>query len=438
MTVIRKDNRISKRISGCFPSSSIERFHFTVSRLIEPQIHLIINLDKHIDEALLARAVHLTMEAQPALGYQFTVRTWKSFWEQRDDIDQFPIFTLINATDVHQEIENFMQVSPDPCRNKQVMVRVIRAESDTICIKLNHMVTDATGMSEYAYLLASIYRQLSGNSLHIPSSKTYHSHTMKDALKHFNILKKIGSFGERVFPPSTWAFPWTGVNTEKRAFVIRQLPPELFARLKAYCNQLGSTINDIVVAAYYRALFTLTVPQPGKSFTLTTIIDFRRHLKSCNNENYLNLYSAVFPRVTFQPEETFSDTVIKVRDSMNSIKSNTPGLSTALFRELVLGLGSTISQKIVDRYLTGYFRRGKANPIVSNVGVIDIDRLQFGEANTIYAFPLGPITYAPLFMLCFGSCRDTLWFTASFIDGESRKDQVDNFFGLMENELTSL
>jgi NRPS condensation-like uncharacterized protein len=105
---------------------------------------------------------------------------------------------------------------------------------------------------------------------------------------------------------------------------------------------------------------------------------------------------------------------------------------------MIFGLGPTISQNIVDRYLTGYFRRGKINPIVSNVGIIDIDRLQFGEANTMCAFPLGPITRAPLFMLCFGSYRDTLWFTASFIDGESRKEQVDNFFGLMENELISL
>jgi NRPS condensation-like uncharacterized protein len=438
MTVINKDNRISERISRRVPSSSIEHFHFAVSKLIEPQIHLIISLDKHIDETLLARSVHLTLEAQPLLGYRFTVRTWKSFWEQRDDTGQFPTFTLINATNVDQEIENFMQISPDPCRNKQVMVRVIRAESDTICIKLNHMLTDATGMTEYAYLLASIYRQLSDNSSCAPSLKTFHSYTMKDAFKHFNLFNKIGSFGERVFPPSTWAFPWTGVNTEKRAFAVRRLSPELFARLKAYCTGLGSTINDVVVAAYYRALFTLTTPQPGKPFTITTIIDFRRYLESHYNGNCLNLYSAVFPRVTFQPDETFSNTVIKVRDSMNSIKSSTPGLSTALFREMVFRFGPTIGQHIVDRYLTDYFRRGKINPIVSNVGVIDIGRLQFGEANTTCAFPLGPITRAPLFMLCFGSYQDTLWFTASFIDGESRKEQVDSFFGLMENELASL
>ena len=56
----------------------------------------------------------------------------------------------------------------DPCRDPLVQVRIIRSETDTLCIKTDHMTTDAFSLKQCAYRLASIYRKLAHDPQYVP------------------------------------------------------------------------------------------------------------------------------------------------------------------------------------------------------------------------------------------------------------------------------
>ena len=152
---------IRQNIAKRYPASVIDQLHYAIRELLDVQSHRILYFAGHINEALLEKAVRLTIEAEPILNCRFVVRTWRPYWETRDNPDQVRFYSIVNTTDVQREIDNFMSIPLDPCNDSQVHVRIIRCDDfDALCIKMNHMVTDAAGFHEYVHMLAHTYSQL--------------------------------------------------------------------------------------------------------------------------------------------------------------------------------------------------------------------------------------------------------------------------------------
>lgn len=81
---------------------------FGMRRFFDGQLHCIISLDSRIDESQLAKAIRLTLDAEPVLGCQFIPRWWLPYWQRRVDLDSIELFHLVETTQPEREILKFM------------------------------------------------------------------------------------------------------------------------------------------------------------------------------------------------------------------------------------------------------------------------------------------------------------------------------------------
>ena len=72
---------------------------------------------------------------------------------------------------------------------------------------------------------------------------------------------------------------------------------------------------------------------------------------------------------------------------------------------------------------------------LTNIGIIDKNRLVFDNVNIEDAFITGSIKYYPYFQLALTSFNDSITFTISIYGKERDRQQILNFFSLLDYEL---
>ncbi len=120
-----------------------DRAQFCTRAMCDAQIHCIISFNGRVDMERMSRAVRLTLDAEPVLGCRFVKRWWRPYWERRDDLDSIKLCEFTEKADIEQEVKQFLTTPIDPCKDPLVQVQILRSVTDTLCIKVNHVVADA-------------------------------------------------------------------------------------------------------------------------------------------------------------------------------------------------------------------------------------------------------------------------------------------------------
>jgi NRPS condensation-like uncharacterized protein len=80
-------------------------------------------------------------------------------------------------------------------------------------------------------------------------------------------------------------------------------------------------------------------------------------------------------------------------------------------------------------------KSGKSHPFLSNLGIINEQQLDFGDAEVTDAFVLSLVDYPPHFMLAASTYRDTMTFTSGFCNATTQRPVIERFLNLFESEL---
>lgn len=423
-----------------------DRGVFGMRKFFDGQLHCIISLDGRIDENRLAKAIRLTLDAEPVLGCKFINRWWHPYWQRRIDLDCIEIFRLVETKQSEHEILKFMVTPTILSEHPIVRCRVFRAQSDILCIKIDHLALDAGGAKEYAYLLASIYRGLSNNPAFEVKPNVNGRRSMRQLSEHFTFLDKLRiirrSFRDMkglYFPRAYWAFPSHTVEALEPTYVLRHISQNQFRAMKQCGKKHGATINDIMLTAIFRAFFEIIKPKPSVPLRLTNTVDLRRYLPSGRTEALCNLSSFSYPNIGTELGITFEDTLIKVRDDMNARKADFFGLGdmplgTIIFRCLPFMWASVLFQRAWGQMIT----TGILPPDFTNMGDIDPKQLDFGDSKVTVAYLTAGRTFPPFFGIGLSGFRESLTLSVGFCQAAVQKQLVEQFFDQIIKELSAL
>ncbi len=415
---------------------------FGMSGVHDRQIHCVISFDSQINLDSMAKAIRLTFDAEPILGCRYVADDRGHYWERRDDLDHMGLCRLTRTTDTDQEIVRFLTIPGDPCEDPLVQARVFRSETDTLCIKVNHVVCDAGGVKEYIYLLASVYRKLASNPGYRPETNLG-SRSFSQISRHFGFPDKLRiirndfhDFKNFFFPPKYWAFPLVKSDPFDRMFVFRRVGSRRFRAIKEYSRRHRATINDIMVAAYYRALFDIINPDTDFPLRLLTTVDLRRYLPGGKGEAICNLSGGAYLNIGQDIGSTLDDSAIIVRNYMNSKKGNFIGLGDHSFAMFNL-------KGILHSWIL-WLRRCKVKlamntappPAYTNMGAIDPGQLIFGDAGVVtHAFLTGPINLIPMLLLGITGFRESMTMSIGFCGSAVNKPVAERLLDCIESEL---
>ena len=435
-------------IPSCFKTVKSDKSLFCMRAVCDSLLHCVITFDGRIDEDRMAKAVRLTLDAEPVLGCRFVENSRKPYWQRRDDLDHRELCGVTETNHSGREVIRFLTLPIDPLRDPQVQARIFRDEHDTLCIKINHMVADAGGVKEYAYLLAAIYRQLAHSPSYKPASNISGCRGIRQVVSRFGLAAKLRmarrSFRDwqsNIRPPRNWRMPLRHDGNVERSFAIRRIGPDRFSTLKDYCRAKQVTFNDVLVAACYRAFHQVIKPLPGTPLRLGTTVDLRRYLPDGKGETICNLAGFFLLNIGTDLGDSFDDALCRVRERMNQHKGDCLGLGANRFAifgidavpfawgqwlcHLILKWNHWLSTKDVPPWLT-------------NMGAIDPQQLNFGDSPVRDSFLSAPLAFPPLFVIGISGYRESITISTGFCQSAIDTATVELLLDAIESNLVML
>jgi hypothetical protein len=112
------------------------------------KIQVVLKLDGRLDFVKLARAVRLSVDAEPVLGCRF-VEANPPYFKRLQDLDSVEFCTMEETDDSEGALLRYLERPFSMDNDLLVKVHLIRTgESDTLVVKLNHSCADGTGTKD--------------------------------------------------------------------------------------------------------------------------------------------------------------------------------------------------------------------------------------------------------------------------------------------------
>lgn len=422
-----------------FPFVAQDNFNYLADKYGgNSKLSCVIQLNGRINEVILKQAVRLSLDEEPILGCRLIEDDNNPFWEPRKDLDTLEICSVIETQQVELELHKFIGEVYDFICDCQIKVKVFRAESDTICIKLNHACSDVGGIKRYVDLLVSIYNHLFHHRQYVVESKLYYSRDQELIFQNPSIANMIQNLKEEDSSAShTVVFPCSiGVNKEQTV-ALGKMYPEHFDAVSSYARSKGATINDVLLTAYIRVISKIAKIQ-NATISVHLTVDLRRYLPDRLDGPICNLSGMELITTRQNLNESFNGTLSNVLIETKRIKNNYPGIRMALFIQMVAKSNFKDAKTLFQQLREDDIKRGQSNPWFSNVGVISEKKIKFGLLEAVDCYMVGPALYSPVFMMLASTYNKTLTLSANFFQSTMHKVLVQQMIDTMLCDLRIL
>ena len=367
------------------------------------QLGIVLEFDRHLDLAKLEEAVREVVRCQPILGCRWAKgRLWPHF----EPIGaRAAVIETVEADDVSAEAWRAVGEQLDPAAGPLGRVTLVRGgPEDALVVRLDHTAGDGQGAKRFATLLAQAYRTGSGGAAVSGSARS--GWRLITAVGRRNAWRAMRT---RQAPRPTWGMPVAGTGDGPCRFETRTIAPERFEQAREWGRQYGATVNDLLLAAFYRALFGGFSPQADRPMAVNVSFDMRRYLpEAAGDLPIMNLSSVETAMVARVPGETLGQTVPRVTAEMALRKSGMPGVGSVMLMQMSSLAGYATMRNLVQTPMLRGQMFQLSFPFLSNFGVLHEDDLGFGGFGPKSVVMIGPAARAPFFMLGASTYRGAL------------------------------
>lgn len=403
---------------------------FMFGKFNDHQLHSEIHFDAHIDEALLKKAVDKSAEVFPIISCKFVEDSFIKFphWEDCG-FNSEQMVKVIHTENIEDEIKKLIVFKTEEFQGPQLMVNIIRSSKrDSLWIVMNHMISDAAGLREYLYMLSSIYSNLKSGRDYTPGSKiksrsagqVFSKFSFSDKFKILFSSAKLSKYRGKL------VFPLQGDNSNP--FIVKhKIPRERFLYVKSYAKENNATVNDAILAAYIRAL---SKELNGSSVALPCPVDLRRYLPEKKAKGICNLTSNMICDIGSDIGQNYIDTLQKVKQSMDDEKDSFSCLNGPYMLEILFGIFPySIAKKILAKVFN--------NPTIAmtNIGIIDKNKLVFKGVNIVDTYICGSIKYKPYFQVAVTTFDNEVTLSINFHGTLEDKKKINDFLCAFDEEL---
>ncbi|MFQ5490734.1 MAG: hypothetical protein ACE5GE_08445 [Phycisphaerae bacterium] len=293
-------------------------------------VQLVVRLNGRLDERLLARAVRLTLEAEPYLGCRFLEHWFRPFWEPIEDLDSLRLLEVCPTDSWRDSLEGVLSQPIDRERECAVKVVLLRDTVDVLCVKLDHKMGDGQAAKDYAYLLAQTYSRLADDSEYAPSPNPNRDRSLGQIPRGGS---GAGSSAPQPSPTSPtrdrspagqWYLPRPPASASigpSSRFLIEQIPPERHAAVFRYACRHRATVSQVLLASFIRAALLKVPHSASGSLRVRTTLDLRRYLPSKQANVPCNLAGLLSLRVDPAGGDGLDEWVGQVRDQMYAARA---------------------------------------------------------------------------------------------------------------------
>lgn len=381
--------------------------------------------DGTIDIDALKKVYVAVINEIPVLHSTYHNNFIKPYWVVNDDFNENDFFSFIETDQPIKELDDFMGYTVHANGKVQMRARVIRSGGkDILGVVVNHMCFDGSDMRYLNTKVVETYNEYKKTGVLAPNVKkgtrkadqVYYQLSKEDQKIAKGLYKNVSTVENKV------TFPFASDDGSEKCRLVREkLYRDDFLKMKAKGKEMGATINDVLVAAYFRALYK-NIDTFGQSITVPCMYDLRKY----TGGQSLGLTNMIgFMPATLSPDvgESMKDTVIKVMESLKGAKEDP---FTGLYSLPLLKLAYAIFPHFISEIA---IRAGYTNPYIgmSNIGIINPLEFAFDGLTLVDAFYSGAVKYKPYMQLALTTFQNEITFSIG-IRGNDRDEKIFHDF----------
>ncbi len=432
-------------VSHSYPVTPQDRMNYLLNLFsADQQIAIILAFPEKLNLRVLKQAIETTLSLVPILNCRF-VEAEAPYWERiENSIDTIFSWTECMDHDIEEKVNEYIVEPGDRINGPMLQARLVRAQKDDVlCVKISHLCSDGTGLKEYIALLASAYNCLDkANDFDITESKILKDYKpgFRDQSQLFAAagIKDIKSaYRQEAGSASLWGVPSNPNTNDNPRLSIRRIKRIQFDHLIGRVKEYGATVNDALITAYFRALQKHAVHIEPRTIekAIGITVDLRRYLPNRTTGMVCNLSGMEMPVIELQCDELFEATLKKVKNVMDTIKRNQPGLSSAAGMELLAERPLSALKEFYRQQHDIAIKMKMALPLLTNFGNLAEGKIQFGDIEAYDGFMAAPIMYAPFFCTGVSTYNGVLTLAVGFHAPAVSEEAVDRLLDTMIREL---
>jgi len=430
------------RIPATIPAEFVDRTVCVGAEVGYYRLELggVVSFDGRLDEARLSRATRLLLDAEPVLGSRFLADAVPPVFQRLGDLDSARLLDARTSQDTAADAAAFIAESFDPNSDPQVRVMLLHGSAaDTLALRVGHLAADGGAVKEILYLLGDIYRALGQQPEFVPVPNL---DGVRSPKANASLVEKLGSLAQSDLktPPSDseWYVPLLGARGPA-SYATMSVDPDVFRSALGLAKAVGATANDVILAALYRTLWRLSGVASGAQTPIMFTCDLRKHLPPGTKTAVANISSATWVSVPPAGVEGFDATLGRVAAATQAWKRSGAGKSSAIGIPIIHGMTRKKGLAFIRKMMSpkGEMDSKSGAVVLTNIGVIDAARLDFGAGNPVAdAWLLAPVS--PMGAgLAASTYRDRLHLTAGIEFASMSEDLVDRLLEGTANEIRS-
>lgn len=427
---------LESKIPRKFIAGEIDKLTYVFGYIADQQINCVVHFNDHFDVQRMKRAVTTTFYAEPVLGCRFVDMSEDVFWKRREDLHDLELCIFEETKNLEKSISKFLTSPCNPSVDIPLLVKIFRTEQgDSLCLKVSHLALDGGGIQDYVQFLSSIYNKLKHDPNYIPEPNVESDRSLKQVFKNLNFWRKLNVLSQLRIRPPTFAFPWDGIKAKTRKYSIFRFSKKQYWKIKQFSKKMKVTITDLIVTAYYRAMFRITKVPTKKKMLSTVTANLRGYMPNRQAKSLCNLTASSHPKLTYVPGEDFATSLKRVHKSTQKMKRKGPGLEAALFCRLLFSMPFNKAKDILRKTLVEQLEEKATFPVITNIGLTKAKDIAFDGVEAVDAFMLTPYMKAPGFLMGTLTFEETLMFTMAYFEESYNTPSIENFLNIMAEEL---
>lgn len=414
-----------------------DKMHYLFRDFNDRMVHVELRYDFEINIDALKTVLICFLEKAPVLHSSFTDNRIHPYWTVKDyKIDDVLTVKEVSEAELDFEINNFLIQYIPPDADVQMKVAVFNHNGKSVlCVVENHMCMDGGDLKYFMKALCQNYNDYIESGISPVDLRTgtrsyesvYEDFSTGEKRLAKNLYKNVNSKDDH-------GFPFTPNSIRDKSFIAkRKIPASKFDEIRFAGKKHGATINDMLLTAYFYALYELAGFDSREGISISCAVDLRRHLKSSEGQGVTNHTAWMQCRVPERGANIF-ETLNFVVQSSNQFKEDKfiglHGLPLLSFGYKILPLAA--SEEVI--------KIGYANPLLamSNIGILEVDKLALEGHEPLDGFMSGAVKYKPYALLSVTSVRKELTLSMCVRGNDEDKLIVDKFFDLIVKNIDLL
>lgn len=412
-----------------------DKMHYLFRDFNDRMVHLELHYDFEIDVEKFKTVLICFLEKAPVLHSRFVDNKVSPYWEVMPYTVE-DVLTVKRVDDIHGATDEFLTQYIPPESDLQMKVALFYYEGKTaLCIIENHMCMDGGDFKYFIKEFCKAYSDYDEKGI-TPLSLRQGTRSYDSVYSSFSKAqeKMARNLYRNVCAKDTHKFPLTESRKEDKSFIARRkISEDMFLKIKSVGKTKGATVNDMLVAAYFFALYELADYKEDESVTISCAIDLRRHMKDDEGQGITNHTAFMQCNIPKRGRDIF-ETLQYVINSSNLYKKDK---FMGLYGLPLLKLGYRLLPHSASEQI---IKIGYSNPLLamSNIGILDHKALALSNNEPFDGFMTGAVKYKPYVLLSATSMRNEITMSMCVRGNEEDKKIVEKFFDLFEESLELL